>query len=144
MNKILSAKVFIYSHLTLLVVSLVFLGGLFYILNKDQFIQNQIKQYLPVTVAPVSFEMRINSPDDDLLAFDKTLIVSGKTTTRASIVISSPDLDIAFETTPQGDFSKVITLARGVNNLTIIAFDTLGNSRTVTKNVFYSETKLDQ
>lgn len=144
MNRVLSTKAFILSHLSLLVLSLILLTGIYYVLNQDAFLKSVVQEYLPVTTSPVSFNLEINSPDDDLLTFDRSIVISGQTTSRASVVISSPEFDTGLETTPNGDFSKVVSLEEGINNLTITAFNNAGDAKSVLKNIYYSKEKLEE
>ena len=142
MNKVLSTKTFIISHLALLVLSLIFLGGFYYILNADQFNNTPIKDYLPVTTKPVSFNLDITNPDDELLVFDKSLVISGKTSPRASIIISFADQNSGLQADGNGEFSKVVVLNKGANEILIAAFDSSGNTKTVSRTIYYSEEKL--
>lgn len=139
-DKVLSTQTFILSHLTLLILALAFFGGLYYILYPEKF-SKAIEQYNPVTKEPVSLFLEITSPEDDILVNDGNLIVSGKTGPEATIIISNNQNDTGLEASKDGQFSKVFPLTPGANILQITAFDSEGNSRSVTKSVYYEETK---
>lgn len=111
-------------------------------LNQDKFQTAPLINYRPVSSKPISFSLEINNPDDNLLSFDKSLIISGKTSPKATVIIWSDDLDTGFSVNPDGSFSKVVTLDPGLNILNITSFDSVGNSKSISKTVFYSEEKL--
>ncbi|MBI3486331.1 hypothetical protein HY025_05340 [Candidatus Daviesbacteria bacterium] len=142
MDKTLSPKTFIISHLLILLLSLNFLVGLYYILNKDQLSASVFQNYRPVTIKPVSFSMDVTSPDDETLVFDKSIVISGKTSPKATVIISSDDSNLGLQANGSGEFSQVIELSKGLNNFTIAAFDEKGNTKQVTRTIFYSEDKL--
>lgn len=139
----ISTKTFILSHLTLLILGLIFIFGLSFYLNKD-FPKLGINDYLPVTQKPSSFSLEINNPDDELLVTDKSLIVSGTTSPNAAIIVTNIEAQENFglEASNRGDFSKIITLTPGVNLLEIQAFDQSGNSKLETRTIYYSEEKI--
>lgn len=140
-DKVLSTKAFIVSHLTLLILGLAFFGGLYFILYPERFVASPANEYLPVTKDPVSLFLEITSPEDDILVNDGNLVISGKTSSDAAVIISSQTSDAALQSDNNGQFSKVFPLALGANIIEINAFDKEGNSKIVTKSVFYEEAK---
>ncbi len=142
MNKVLSLKAFILSNLIILILSLIFLAGFYYILNSDQFKASPIKSYLPVTNKPISLNLDITNPDDELLVFDKSQVISGKTAPKATVIISIANINQGMQADTNGEFSKVIVLNKGLNEITIGVFDNSGNSKTVSRTIYYSEDKL--
>jgi len=137
-DKVLSTKTFIFSHLTLLILSLAFFGGLYYILYPERF-RGAVTEYLPVTKEPVSLFLEITSPEDDILVTDGNLIVSGKTRPDSAVIISNNITDAALQSNSSGEFSKVFSLAPGPNIIEINTFDPDGNSKTIIKSVFFEE-----
>lgn len=143
MNKILSTKVFILSQIIILIFIGLFTGGLYYILNSDQYTSSAIKNYLPVTSRSLSYVLDISTPDDEVLVFDKSLIITGKTNSKSNIVISSSEgASIGIQTDSNGDFSKIIELSKGLNRITVVGFDLNGNTKTLTRDVYFSEEKI--
>ena len=140
-DKILSTQTFILSHLTLLILALVFFGGLYYILYPERFAAS-VTEYVPITKEPVSLFLEISSPEDDILVSDGNLVISGKTGPDASVIISNQTTDMALQASKNGEFSKVFPLNPGPNIIEINAFDSEGNSKSTTKSVFYSEEKI--
>lgn len=140
-DKVLSTKAFVISHLTLLILALAFFGGLYFILYPERFVSTPTNEYQPVTKDPVSLFLEITSPEDDILVNDANLVISGKTSSDTSIIISSQTNDTALQADNNGQFSKVFPLTLGANIIEINALDKEGNSKTITKSVFYEETK---
>ncbi len=140
-DKVLSTKTFILSHLTILILALAFFGGLYYILYPERF-ATSVAEYVPITKEPVSLFLEISSPEDDVLVTDGSLVISGKTGPDASVIISSQATDAALQANSNGEFSKVFTLSPGANIIEINVYDTEGNSKSITKSVFYSEEEI--
>lgn len=142
MNKVLSTKIFIVAQALILVLGLIFLGGLYFILNSEQYNKTPLQNYRPVTREPVSFNLEITNPDDEILVFDKSLIVSGRTSSKATIIISNLDQNMGLQADSNGEFSKVVDLTNGENEIEIAAFDENGNTKSFSRTIFYSEEKI--
>lgn len=140
MGKNLSPKIFVISLSVILLISLGLIGGLYYYLNADQL--GATFKYLPVSQTPTSFNLSVNSPEDNALVEDASIIVSGKTAPFASIIITNGEQTIGFEAQSNGDFSKIMTLNAGPNILQISAFDKIGATKAILKNIYYSKEKL--
>jgi hypothetical protein len=140
-DRILSTKTFVLSHLTILILALIFFGGLYYILYPDKF-QSAVNQYNPVTKEPVSLFLEITSPEDDVLTYDGSTVISGRTGADATVIISNNTSDVGLQSGNDGQFSKVFPLTEGANIIEITAFDSEGNSKTVTKSVYFSKEKI--
>jgi len=138
---VLSTKTFVISHLTLLLLSLAFFAGLYYILYPERF-QAAVTEYSPVTKEPLSLFLEISSPEDDILVSDGNLIISGKTGPDSTIIISSALGDTGLQAGSDGQFSKVFPLSPGPNIIEISTFDLEGNSKSVTKSVYFTEEKI--
>lgn len=126
----------------ILLVGLVFLSGFYYIIN----IQHQKKQTPlsngPVTTLPKSFLFNLDQPDEDTLSFSSTIIVSGKTEPKKDVLISTEDQDFIIQSKENGSFSTVLSLAEGVNNITVAVFDSKGSSKIAKRTVYYSKEKI--
>lgn len=140
-DKILSTKTFIFSHLVLLLLALVFFGGLYYVLYPEKF-NAAVDVYMPVTREPVSLFLEVTSPEDDTLVSDENLIISGKTGPDVAIIISSNQTDAALQSDKNGQFSKVFSLAPGPNIIEISVFDSEGNMKNAVKSVYFSGEKI--
>ncbi len=141
-NKKLSTKQFILSHLLILTFSLIFLAGLYYILN----IQYQQPKNLflrgPVTSMPRSLILDLDQPNDNSLTFQSSIIVSGKTAPAVDILISTDSDDLVVKSKPDGSFSTILELDEGVNIINVIVFDATGNSKSTQRTVYYSKEKI--
>lgn len=144
LKKKLSFKQFILSHLLILLVSLAFLAGLFYIVHIQY--QKPTKLYSasggPVTTPPKSLRIELQQPDDDALTFQSSIIVSGKTAPNKEVLIFTDSLDLVIKSTSNGTFSTVVKLDEGVNKVTTVVFDVTGDTRSAERMVYYSKEKL--
>jgi hypothetical protein len=138
---VLSTKAFILSHIAILTAGLIFFGGLYYLLYQDKF-QPAFMQYNPVTREPVSLFLEVSAPEDEILVYEDNLLVSGKTGPDFAVLVSGKDTDAGFQSGKDGGFSKVVNLSEGANLIEITAFDLEGNSKTVTRSVYYTKEKL--
>lgn len=142
LTKKLSTKQFIFSHILILTAGLVFLGGLYYILN----IQYQQPKNLflngPVTTPPKTLRLELDQPDQDSLVFSPAIIVSGKTGPGSVVLISTDNDDLVIKSKADGSFSTVLHLDEGVNKITAVVFDTVGDFRSSERTVYYSKEKL--
>lgn len=142
LNKKLSTKQFIFSHILVLVAGLIFLGGLHYILNiqyqkpKGSFIAG------PVTTPPKSLRLDLDQPDQDSLSYSPSVVLSGKTGAGNVILISTETKDLVIESKPDGSFSTVLSLEEGVNRITATVFDSTGDFRSSERTVYYSKEKI--
>ena len=141
MGKEISPKVFIISIILILIAGFGFVGWLYYLLYGQNIVSSF--QYSPVTREPTSFNLELNSPEDDDLSFDPNLLVSGKSAPFASIIVVDGDQTTGAEANSNGDFSQIITLKEGPNLLTVTSFDKDGTSKAVNKVVYYSKEQLD-
>ncbi|MBI2022569.1 hypothetical protein HYS97_01830 [Candidatus Daviesbacteria bacterium] len=144
-EKEISTQTFIISHTMLFIISLVFLGGLYFILNQD-FRDSVIKNYQPVTRRPTSINLSLKNPEDEILTHDKNLVITGSTIPMAALIISnlSDDKNFGFEADKNGDFTQIIELSPLLNELSVTAFDNDGSSKTETRTVFFSEEELEE
>src|SRR5688572_13241977 len=56
---------FVFSQLGLLFFALVFLAGMYWVLNKDSFKVQYADSYMPVTLKQASYGLEITSPNDE-------------------------------------------------------------------------------
>ena len=142
LKKRLSSKQFFLSHLVIFIAALIFLGGLYYILNIQY--QKSISPFSngPVTSKPKSFTLTLNQPEDEALVFNNQILVSGKTSPFLQVLISTNFSDQVVEAKADGSFSDTLNLEKGVNNIKVLAFDKTGDIREIERVVYYSEEKL--
>lgn len=139
---VLSTKAFVISHAIILLAGLLFFAGLYYILYQDKFSAQDLN-YNPVTKEPVSLFLEISNPEDEALVYEDNILISGKTGSDLTVIISSNSNDAGLQSGKDGQFSKVLSLDKGVNIIEITAFDSEGNSKTVVKSVYFSEEEIE-
>lgn len=142
-NRKLTTKQFILAQTLILIVGLLFLSGLFFILNiQYQPPKNPYSLGLPVTTPPKSLRITLEQPDDNMLSFEPTILVSGKTSPNMEVLIITTSGDLVIKSKSDGSFSTIIKLEEGVNNIQAVVFDSVGDSRVEERTVFYSKEKL--
>lgn len=142
LGKKLSPKQFILSHLLILISGLIFLGGLHYILNIQYQKPGTPFSSGPVTTPPKSLRLVLDQPDEDLLTFQSSVIVSGQTAPLTDVLISTDTDDLVIRSKPDGSFSTVLDLDEGINRIIVTVFDAKGDSRSVERALYYSKEKL--
>ncbi len=138
MDKVLSTKAFIISQILILLISLIFIGGLYSVLYWDRFIPQPLQSYIPVTTKPASFSLEITAPDDEVFVTEKDILITGTSLPYATIIISNGDNNLGLVADAHGEFSKVVELSEGLNEIVVGGFDEKGNSDTQTRTVFFS------
>lgn len=96
----------------------------------------------PVTTGPKDLTLNVTSPDDLTVVFDKQLTLAGTTLPKVTVVISSENDDYVFNSSAGGSFSKDLNLVAGLNTLTVTVFNDKGDSKQVTKRIYYSGEQL--
>ena len=142
LKKKISLKNFIISHILILTTGLIFLGGLYYILNLQYKHSSNSFVNGPVTSKPKSFTLTLNQPEDESLVFNPSILISGKTSPHMDVLISTDNNDWVIEAKSDGTFSQTLTLDEGVNNIKVVVFDQIGDTRETTRLVYFSKEKL--
>ncbi len=132
--------------IVLVLISVILLTGavsllsIYFVSNRSQHLP--VLNLTPVTSEPVSLDINLSSPDDNTIVFDKNLLVSGTTSANAYVVLSFNDHDEMLTPEADGNFSATIELQKGLNQLKITALDSLGNSKSENRTVYYSTQQL--
>jgi hypothetical protein len=134
----LANKTFVLSVTLILIIGLAGIFGLSYFLNSER---PKGISLGPVTSAPASLTLELNSPDDDLLVFNSSIVVSGKTLAKLPVLVTSESEDLVIESRADGSFSTDFTLTPGVNEITVATFED-GQQRELKRTVFYSKEKI--
>lgn len=143
MRKKLSGTTFTIFSASILTLGFIFIAVLFYITNIQYQAPKIYSKYPgPVTVPPKSLRIDLERPDDNSLSFDQSIIVSGRTGPNLDVLVTSDSSDLVIKSKPDGNFSAIINLDEGVNNITVSAFDTTGDNRSVQRTVYYSKEKI--
>ena len=85
-----------------------------------------------------SIYLNIDNPADESVTDNKTVTVSGKTTSDATVVVITNSDQKVIQPSGQGDFSTTITIAEGANLIRVTAFSSDGQSVTVQRTITYS------
>ncbi len=141
MNRTLSTKVVAISLTLLLLLGIAFIIILYFLINPGS-TQKYGFDGSPVTNAPVSFVLNVTSPDDNSLVNDPNVLLQGKTSPQATIIVSFDNKDQSVEVDKDGNFNATLKMDAGVNNFSITAFDNTGNSKTESRTLYYSKEKI--
>lgn len=87
---------------------------------------------------PPSVFLTVDRPKDEEVVDSKVLVVSGKTTANAVVIVVTDSLDDVITPSPVGDFSTTVNLDDGQNVLEIISIAPNGESIRIKKTVTYS------
>lgn len=143
LSKKLSNKQFVVSQILILACGLLLVAGLYYLVNVQYpLVSNPYSQGLTVTTPPKSLRLDLDQPDNDLLTFSETVIVSGQTGPNMAVLISSQSQDLIVKSTPDGKFSFILSLEEGVNEISVVVFDATGDTRSETRTVYFSQEKI--
>ena len=141
MSSNMSTTSFIFAMLVIFILGSTFFLALHFYLNPKQ-IPITFQNYQPVTVLPVSLTFDLSNPDDNLLVFDGNLLVSGKTVPGVLVLITINDQNQLLTASTDGYFSQTVKLQPTVNQLSVSAFDNLGNYKSEQRTIYFSEEKL--
>lgn len=90
------------------------------------------------TPAPSVF-LTVDRPKDEEVVNSKILVVSGKTTTNAVVIVITDSSEDVITPSLSGDFSTTVNLSEDQNVLEIIAIAPNGESIRIKKTVTYSQ-----
>ena len=96
----------------------------------------------PVTTLPKSLRLDLDQPDQDVLSFSSSIIVSGTTGPSKDVLISTDTNDFVIQSKVDGSFSTVLNLDEGINRIAVAVFDSTGDSRVAERTVYYSKEKI--
>lgn len=142
LKKKLSSKQFFVSQFLILIFGLIFLGGLYYILNIQY--QKGDNPFLngPVTTIPKTLKLTLDNPPDESLSFQSQVVVSGQTSPQKEVLIFTNTQDMVVLSKKDGSFSTNLNLDEGVNRLVVAVFDNNGEPKSEERTIYYSKEKL--
>lgn len=100
---------------------------------------------IPATPEPekeAEFFLKLDSPKNELLTDEESIVLSGSTLPGATLVILSADGEKIIGTDSEGNFSLEIELTAGVNFLTVVASDFEGHRASEKLSVVYSTAEI--
>jgi len=94
------------------------------------------------TLPPSQISLTITSPEDNSIINKEKIDISGKTSSKATVVITYEEGEKIIEADENGNFASEITLVGGANEITVSAYDQDGNETTKTLNLVYSTAEI--
>lgn len=127
-----------------ILVGLIAAGAAFYFYQSTKVIpdKDQAIALVPKTsVSPTPDNanlLTIDSPKEEEVTNKKTITVSGKTRSDATVIVSTEDVDEVIEPAGNGNFSVNVSIPSGTTIIYITAIFPNGEEQTLTKTVTYS------
>ncbi len=124
-----------------IVVGLAAAGGAFYFYQKTTNMPQSKGLSSFITPSPTpdtAHLLEVSSPKDESVSDKKTITITGKTTTNATLLISTENDDQIVKATAKGDFSTTVTLPDGTSMIRIAAIFPDGEEKQVTQTITYS------
>ncbi len=124
------------------VVGIIAAGIVFYIYQSTKTVPpHKTKTIAPISPTPTSTAeniLTIDLPNDEDVVDKKTITVSGKTLSNATLLISTQSSDNVVSPSATGTFSATVTIDDGINQITITAIAPDGQEQKITRTVTYS------
>lgn len=93
----------------------------------------------PTPVPHPTIFLTVDRPKDEEVVNNKTVIISGKTSSNAVIVVIATSFEDVITPTLNGDFSTTANIDDGQNVIEVISIAPNGESSTIKKAVTYSQ-----
>jgi len=94
------------------------------------------------TPTPAGFSLNILSPEDDALIDTNKAEIKGSSVAQAIIVIVAEKEEKIIEADENGSFATEVTLVRGINEITVTAFNQEGEKTSQSLSVVYSTAEI--
>jgi len=127
------------------VVGLIAAGVAFYLYQMTKTIPSSKSQTISIqsqiSVSPTPNTqnfLAIENPKDESVTDTKTITISGKTSPKATIIVSTENIDQVVNAAANGDFTLTIIVGNGTNVIQITAIFADGEEKKVTRTVTYS------
>ena len=91
---------------------------------------------------PEEFSLTLDTPENESISNKDTIVVTGKTSPAATVVIVFEDDEIITTANESGSFSQEIDLIGVYNTIVITAFDKDGNAASDSRVVTYTTAKI--
>lgn len=96
----------------------------------------------PVTTAPKSLLLSLDQPEDNVLSFESSILISGKTSPSKEILLTTSSEDKVIKSKADGSFSDDVNLVEGENKISVVVFDDRGDSRSTERTVYFSKERI--
>lgn len=130
------------SMLLIFLAGAAFLGYNFYILNPNFLDQMNQVPYKPVTVGNRTLYLVVETPEDNSLVYESSIVISGSTNPNSGVVITGMENNDTVTADENGHFSKAVNLVQGLNLIEITTFDNNGNVKSEIRTIYYTSEKL--
>lgn len=104
--------------------------------------ETEITETAEPTPTPVGFSLNLLSPEDDALIDTNKVELKGSSLAEAIIVIVGENEEKIIEADENGSFATEISLIRGINEITVTAFNQNSEETSKTINVVYSTAEI--
>ena len=98
---------------------------------------SELKRPTPTIIAE-KFTLNIASPEEETVTADGKIVISGKTSLPATIIVFGGEKEVFAQTDKQNGFSAEVPLDGGLNELVIIAQNKKGEEIIENRTVTYS------
>lgn len=89
------------------------------------------------TPSPTPLTLSIESPKDETLVTDGTIVIKGETSPNTTVTFFTDTADDSVESDVNGNFQGSLPLENGINTLTITAYSESGEEKSITLDVVY-------
>jgi hypothetical protein len=126
------------------IVGLIAAGGAFYLYQMTKVVpdkDNNLTLLPKVSVSPTPDKanlLTVDSPKDEEVITKKSITISGKTRTDATVIVTSEDNDEVIKPASNGNFSVTLSIPNGTTIIYITAIFPNGEEKTITKTVTFS------
>ena len=135
-------KIILLLTTTLLLFAGIAFGAHYYLTNQSGPVSSFLTKTGPLTTVITLLTLDLQNPDDELLTFDSSTIIQGKTLPKINVLISSASNDQIIQSKDDGSFSYDFELKPGINEITVTVFDSKGQQKQASRTVFYSREKI--
>lgn len=91
------------------------------------------------TPTPSSLTLTLESPKEDYISTESSVLVAGKSKSEATIVVSTNLSDYVLTASQDGSFSQEVDLEEGENVLTVTSYGPASKEETIERSVIYAK-----
>lgn len=125
-----------------IIVGILVAGLIFYVYQSTKTVPGKSLKTIsvkpPSPTPPKSIFLGLETPANETVTDKKTISVTGKTTTDATIVILTPVNEEIVSPAQNGNFSATVTIDDGQNIIEVTAIAPNGEETTITRTITYS------
>lgn len=125
----------------MVLIGLLVAGAAFYFYQSSKVVSSKstVSNIISPTPTPKpTVYLSVTTPENEIVVSSKTLNVTGKAPSDATILVITDSNQLAFKPSSQGDFSTTISLESGLNVINIEAISPSGETTLVKRTVTYS------